>query len=372
MKNQTKGKLTVLAAALLLAAASSASALEIQSGSDKVQLQLYGEIDRAVMYADDGNQEKFFHVDNTNSETKIGLTGEVAASQCLNVGGNIELKWQSNPSGAVSMEEESIAGEFSAELVELYLEGQLGKVSLGKGEMASDVSSEHDLSGTDIVGNVGFGDVGGGLSFFDAAAKGYSEDFTVESVTNGGISSEGLGKANRVRYDTPSFGGFTLSGAIGEDEIGDVALEYSGAFSGGELEAEVAWSNADEGWSQINGSVSVLFSTGLNITVAGSTMDADDMPANGDDPTFFYGKLGYTFEQPIGATSISVDYGVFDNAAVFDIGQEATGYGLQFVQELADWNTQLYAGCRTLSLEDDTAADYEDVTVVMAGARFSF
>jgi hypothetical protein len=181
-----------------------------------------------------------------------------------------------------------------------------------------------------------------------------------------------LGKANRVRYDTPSFGGFTLSGAIGEDEIGDVALEYSGAFSGGELEAEVAWSNADEGWSQINGSVSVLFSTGLNITVAGSTMDADDMPANGDDPTFFYGKLGYTFEQPIGATSISVDYGVFDNAAVFDIGQEATGYGLQFVQELADWNTQLYAGCRTLSLEDDTAADYEDVTVVMAGARFSF
>jgi hypothetical protein len=96
------------------------------------------------------------------------------------------------------------------------------------------------------------------------------------------------------------------------------------------------------------------------------------MPANGDDPTFFYGKLGYTFEQPIGATSISVDYGVFDNAAVFDIGQEATGYGLQFVQELADWNTQLYAGCRTLSLEDDTAADYEDVTVVMAGARFSF
>jgi hypothetical protein len=372
MKNQTKGTLTVLAAALLLSAASSASALEVQSGSDKVQLQLYGSINRAVMYADDGNQEKFFHVDNTNSETHIGLTGEVAATQCLNVGGALEYVWQSNPSNAVSMDEESIAGEFDAQLIELYLEGQLGKVSLGKGEMASDVSSEHDLSGTDIVGNVGFGDVGGGLSFFDAAVKAYSEDFTVESVTNGGISSEGLGKANRVRYDTPSFGGFTLSGAIGEDEIGDVALEYAGEFNGNQLEAEVAWSNADEGWSQINGSVSVLFSTGLNITVAGSTIDVSDMPAKGDDPTFFYGKLGYTFNQPIGATSISVDYGVFDNAAVFDIGQEATGYGLQFVQELADWNTQLYAGCRTLSLEDDTKADYEDVTVVMAGVQFSF
>ena len=110
------------------------------------------------------------------------------------------------------------------------------------------------------------------------------------------------------------------------------------------------------------------------MTVAASSIDVDDMPADGDDPTFIYGKVGYKTDKflTIGTTAISVDYGVYENAAAFDIGQEATGYGLQFVQELADWSTELYAGCRTLSLEDDTAADYEDITLVMAGVRVSF
>jgi hypothetical protein len=374
MKKQTPCTVTVFTAALLLSA-SAAAALEIQSGSDKVQLQLYGEIDRAVMYADDGNQDKVFHVDNSNSETKIGLTGEVAATPCLTVGGNLEYVWQSNPSNAVSMEEESIAGEFGAELVELYLAGDLGKLSLGKGEMASDVSGEHDLSGTDVVGNVGFADIGGGLTFFDSTNNAYSAaGFTADAVFNGGLSSEGLGKANRVRYDTPSFGGFTLSGAIGEEEISDVALEYAGVFSGGELEAEVAWFNADEGWSQISGSASVLFSTGLNFTIAASSKDVDDMPANGDDPTFIYGKIGYIADQlcPVGSTAISVDYGMYNNAAALDIGQEAVGFGVQLVQELAAWSTDLYAGYRLLSLEDDTAIEYEDISIITAGARFSF
>lgn len=377
MKKQTPCTVTVFTAALLLSA-SAASALEIQSGSDKVQVQLYGEIDRAVMYADDGNQEQVFHVDNSNSETKIGLTGEVAATPCLKVGGNLEYVWQSNPSNAVSMEEESIAGEFGAELVELYLEGNLGKLSLGKGEMASDVSGEHDLSGTDIVGNVGFADLGGGLTFFNTAKNAYGKygkkSIAVDSVFNGGLSSEGLGKANRVRYDTPSFGGFTLSGAIGEEEINDVALEYASAFSGGELEAEIAWFNADEGWSQISGSASVLFSTGLNFTIAASSKDVDDMPANGDDPTFIYGKIGYIADQlsPLGSTAVSVDYGVYNNADALNREQEAVGIGVQLVQELAAWSTDLYAGYRLLSLEDNTAADYEDISIITAGARFSF
>jgi hypothetical protein len=175
MKNQKKTTLTILSAVLVLSAAANASALEIKSGSDKVQLKLYGELDRAIMYADDGNQDKFFHVDNTNSETRIGLAGEVAASPCLTVGSTIELKWQDNPAAAVSMEEESISGEFEEELVDVYFEGRdFGKISLGFGGMASHGSSEVDLSGTDLAGNVGVADVGGGLFFYDAKSNSYN------------------------------------------------------------------------------------------------------------------------------------------------------------------------------------------------------
>ena len=177
MMTKSVQTITVLAAALLLGA-SAASALEIKSGSDKVQLQLSGEVNRAVMYADDGLEDKFFHVDNTHSETKVGLSGEVAATECLTAGSNLEFKWQDNPSIAVSMEEESISGEFEAELIELYFaHSTAGTLTIGKGSAASDESSEIDLSGTDMIGNAGVADLGGGFAFYDAAAGAYS-DFT--------------------------------------------------------------------------------------------------------------------------------------------------------------------------------------------------
>lgn len=379
MKNQQKVALTVLSAALLLSAATS-SALEIKSGSDKVQLELYGEIDRAVMYADDGNQDKFFHVDNSNSETRVGLHGEAAATDCLTIGGNFELKWEANPGRLVSMDEESIAGEFSAELTEIYFEhSKAGKFSLGQGSMASDASSEIDLSGTDIVGNAGVADLGGGIIFYDAAAKEYAsltanDALAADAVFHGGISTEGLGKLNRVLYETPSFGGFTFGASAGEAEVVDFALSYSGEFGGNQLEAKAAWSNPGEGYTLINGSASLLFNSGLNFTVAAAAKEVDEMPENGDDPTFLYGKIGYKFDKlfSIGSTAVSIDYGVFDNDAVLDADQEATAVGVQFVQELEKYSTQLYAGYRVFSLEDNTSADYEDITVVVAGARFSF
>jgi predicted porin len=369
-----KKHITLLTAAILLGA-SAASALEIKSGSDKVQLKLYGELDRAVMYADDGYQDKIFHVDNTHSETRVGLNGEVAAKDGLTVGGNFELKWDANPSRVVSMDEESISGEFAAELIEVYFDNSdnAGKLFIGQGSTASDESSEIDISGTSIIGNAGVADLGGGLHWYDAAAKQYV-DLTADEVFHGGISTEGLGKINRVLYETPSFGGFTFGASAGEGEVVDFALRYSAEFGSNQLEAKAAWSNPGNGVSQINGSASLLLASGLNFTLAASSKDVDAMPANGDDPTFMYGKIGYKCDKlsSLGSSAVSVDYGMFNNAAVLDIEQEATALGVQFVQELAAYSTELYAGYRLFALEDNTSADYEDISIIMSGARLSF
>ena len=370
--NQTQITLPVLAASLLLTA-STASALELKSGSDKVQLQLAGEVNRAVMYADDGLTDKVFHVDNSHSETKVSLSGEAAATDCLTVGSHLEFKWQDNPSRGVSMEEESITGEFESELVELYVAGAAGTVSLGKGSAASDASAEIDLSGTDIIGNAGVADVGGGFSFYDTAASAYSS-LTADAVFHGGISTEGLGKINRVLYETPSFGGLTFGASAGESETVDFAVSYAGEVNGHQVEAKAAWSNPGEGWTQTGGSASLLLASGLNFTVAASVKDVDEMPADGDDPTMIYGKLGYQCNRltSLGTTAVSLDYGLFNNAADLAMEQEATALGVQFVQDLTDYSAALFAGYRLLSLEDKSGADYEDISVVMAGAKFSF
>jgi predicted porin len=383
-KMYTTSAISLLTGAMLLSGAVAASALEIDSGNDKVGVTLYGQLSRAVMAADDGNENKLFHVDNTHSESRIGLKGKVAASETLTVGGNFEVQWQSNPSDKVSIQEESISGEFKERLMEIYFDfDTIGKFSIGRGDMSSDDSSEVDLSGTRLGGDSGVADAGGGIAFYNAAPTATTTDAEGEEVEEQSITAadvfnqmDGLSRRNRVRYDTPAFGGFSLGVAAGEKERADATLVYSGKFGNGtKLKAAVAYSDPgeDKDYTQINGSASVLFGFGLNLTVAGGSRDLDNMPAGGDDPGFMYGKIGYKLKLfPVGSSAFSCDYGVYENIEHQDAEEEGTAYGVQFVQKFSDWGTELYAAYRNLELEDNTGADYEPITVVLGGARIKF
>lgn len=366
-----KGTMAVAAAGLLLAAAG-AQALELKTGSDKVSTTLYGQVNRAVMLADDGYQDKFFHVDNDNSSTRVGLKGEVAATEALTVGSVIEVEWQENASNEVSMAAESISGEFLGRHFDVWFKSQLGKLSLGKGNAASTDTSEVDLSGTTVAS---FADlaVGTGFQFYDAASSSYPDGgITVGNVFD---SMDGLSRVNRVRYDSPSFGGFTLGASLAEKETNDVALKYAGEFEGTKLEAALALANPGKGYSQLDGSASVLFPFGLNLTVASGTRDIDNMPAGGDDPSFMYGKIGYICKgllPDLGSTAVSVDYGMYENVKKQTTGEEGTVYGVQLVQNLSAWNTDIYAAYQNFELENNTSANYEPISVMMAGARIKF
>ncbi|MCI5130941.1 MAG: hypothetical protein D3904_05315 [Candidatus Electrothrix sp. EH2] len=380
-KYYSTGALTVTVGAMLFSGAVSASALEIKSGNDKVDLQLYGHVNRAVMAVDDGNDSKIFHVDNTHSESRVGLKGKVKAYEKLTVGANVEAQWQVSPSDKVSMDKESISAELIERKMEVYFDvKKIGKISLGKGQMASDDSSETDISGTALAGNAGMADAGGGFSFYNTAAapvpgeKAEGEEdkgITVKDVFD---QMDGLSKKNRVRYDSPGLGGFSLGLSSGEKEMADAALTYSGEFADGtRLKAVAAYSDPGKYYTQMNGSASVLFGFGLSFTVAGGSRDLDEMPAGGDDPTFMYGKIGYKAKLfSVGSTACSFDYGVFSNIKNQDTEEEGTGYGVQLVQKLSDYNTEIFAAYRNFELEDNTGADYEPISLAMLGARLKF
>jgi predicted porin len=357
--------------------ATGSQALEIKSGNDKVGVQVYGQLNRALMYADDGNESKLFHVDNDNSSTRVGLKGKVAANESLTIGTVFEVEWQANASNEVSMKTETISGEFRERHVDIYFDFKnIGKFSLGKGHMASDTVSEVDLSDTKLIGSSDVADVGGRFLFYDAGQQASSEEeqapgLMVIDVFN---NMDGLSRKNRLRYDTPSFGGFSLATAVGEKEMFDLSLNYSGEFSGTKVKAAVAYSDPNSSYTTINGSASVLFPFGLNLTVAGGTRDLDTMPANGDDPQFMYGKIGYICKElvSVGSTALSVDYGVYENIKKQNIGQEGTVMGVQVVQQITAYSTELYAAYRIFAVEDNTAADYEDISFAIAGVRLRF
>jgi hypothetical protein len=84
---------------------------------------------------------------------------------------------------------------------------------------------------------------------------------------------DGLSRRNRVRYDSPAFWGFQLSGSLLSDG-GDVALRYAAKWGEDwKFAAAAAYADpqatSDTVDNQYNGSASILHSSGLNLTVAG-------------------------------------------------------------------------------------------------------
>ena len=142
----------------------------------------------------------------------------------------------------------------------------LGKVSIGQGSTASDSASEVDLSGASVVAYSSVADLAGGLFFFDDDA----DDLSGIRVKDVFSNLDGMGRADRVRYDTPTFFGFTASASTAEDQQNDAALRWGAEMAGFQAGAAVAYSEPDGSDHRINGSASALhLDTGLNLTVAG-------------------------------------------------------------------------------------------------------
>ena len=71
----------------------------------------------------------------------------------------------------------------------------------------------------------------------------------------------------------------------------------------------------------------------------------------------------------LGPTSFAVDYGAYDEIA--QNNDEATTFGVMFVQSLSDWGTEIYGVARKYKLTRPGSL-LEDVDAAMIGARFKF
>jgi len=90
---------------------------------------------------------------------------------------------------------------------------ELGQIMLGQGWSASDGTAESDLSDTWLAASSYQGN-SAGFFFRDKSgniASDAANDGTSDSVYYLADSFDGLGRTDRIRYDTPSFGGLTLA-----------------------------------------------------------------------------------------------------------------------------------------------------------------
>jgi hypothetical protein len=343
----------------------------VTSSFENVDVNLYGQLNKGVLWSDNGNSSKVYFVDNDNSQSRLGLNASVSPTEDITVGGRIEYGVVSNSSSDVSELDTYNATSVTWNLrwADIFFQSDsLGKIYLGKGSTASDNTAEVDLSGTDVVAYADVAALNGGQYWYDDTSAELT-DVRVKNVFN---DMDGLGRQDRIRYDTPSFAGLVFSTSASSGDAFDAALKYSREFGETKLAAAVAWASPgdiiEDVSNQYDGSVSILLGNGLNGTF--SFGDRDVSARGKDDATFLYGKLGYRFDAwTFGTTSLSIDYGQTDDLVTN--GDTAKTWALAAVQDVPSWGTEFYLAYRNYSLDTDLGS-INDINAVLGGARVKF
>jgi len=354
--------IAAVAAVLTLQPTERATAAEVSSGSNDVKLSISGQVNRGVLYVDDGTETEILHVDNDNSSTRIRLIGSGSYDEDISVGTQIEVQFESNSTADIKIDGSApgMSNSFTERKLELYVDSKrFGRLWLGQGDTASNGTSEVDLSGTGVIGYSGVADMAGGIEF-----GGLGVGPSIGTVYS---NFDGLSRDDRIRYDTPSFSGFSVSASHADSRKSDVAARYSSDIGGGlKVAAAVGYAINGNVDSQLSGSVSVRHSSGFNVTAAAGQQDLD---VGVRDPFFWYAKLGYVWGGGIGDTAFAIDYASADDVAQLD--DEFTSVGAFVVQKVDKISTELYFGVRNHEL-DRTGQNFDDIFAVLAGARIKF
>ncbi|WP_029015054.1 porin [Niveispirillum irakense] len=338
-----------------------------QSGNSKVKLTLSGQIGRSVLFVDDGFDTDTLHGDNATASSRIRLAGQAKLDDNWTAGTDIELEASSASTRNIGIGNDGGSNfSMNERKIEFWVQHKaIGRLWVGQGDTATNTSSESDLSGTGTL--LGYSDIGqsfGGVAFRNRLTR--ANGPTVNNAFN---NFDGLHREDRVRYDTPSFGGgFQLSTSVTQGGAADGAVRYNGKVGDTEIAAAVGYADnkSRTGFdTQTNGSVSVKFASGFNVTGAAGTRDLG--PRNSD---FWYSKLGYIAKlTSLGNSAFAVDYYKQEDFAV--AGADSKAWGLSYVQTVDAFAADFYLGFRNHEYNTPTA-DFRDVYGFISGARVRF
>jgi len=394
-------------------------ATTVRKGNRKVSLKLSGQVNRSLLWWDDGYEDNVYSVDNSNTSTRFRLTGSVGVLPGLSAGYKIEMDAETARSGSVDQIDDDGGargegdGALEVRVAEWYLKHDaLGRLTVGQGSPATDDLVKINLGGTAVATKDGLiMDTGGSFFLRRSGVPGVGG----LSTTRLGALAAGLdtSRRDRVRYDSPTIHGFTLSAAWGEDDFWDAALRYAGEFGGIRVAAGIGYNedhdeesdtalfggfNAggpDRDRTEWKGSASVwapgalgvgpyLSASFVNREFDGNG-DAGVSGANRPDMEFWRveGGVRHNFTG-LGDTSAYIEYaeadgGLDDQAidiAADVLNSDVTMWGVGIVQRINPAAMELFVSYRSYEVDlTDTATgniNLEDLTLLHAGGRIRF
>jgi predicted porin len=396
-----------------------------RKGNRKVSLTVSGWVGQQVMFWDDGQESNVYvHDLGTTLGSHVKFTGQATIVPGWSAGYVLHLEAMGSDSltqnqfivDGPSVLTGTPNGVGTLQSFWFIKSDQLGKVSVGKQSQASDNTAILvDGSGSLVPANWVSFDVN---SFFlrNSANGAFT---TLQWGAAGGCvwgDCNGL-PTNSVRYDSPTWGGFSVSASWGEDDFWDVAARYAGEWPEHQIKVSVAaafshvsdFSNfgipvsvsvntaqpAGSDYFQI-GAYAEHIPTGLFIYGAYGHLDPDsDLVTNDSANNTWYLKAGLRSHcNPLGHTVFYGEYlkaennnasfftdatfasdGTATNNGVAVIGAETrvNVWGLGVVQEIDAAAMSVWVKYRHLS-EDDNVSGFstDSFDYVGTGALINF
>ncbi len=230
-----------------------------RKGNRKVSLTVSGWINENVMWWDDGHESNAYVGTNPVEQSRFRFVGEAKIAPSWSAGYILEIgAWGGNSS---KFDQNSPDGSTGANTLLVrksawFLEsGTYGKVSVGQNSTAT----YHLLDDADTTMT---------RNFYDAeGAPDYMQNFFLRDKAGNSVGpgaglrwSDALrgfnnstpgdsGRRNVVRYDSPTFAGFTVSTTWGEDDIWDMLVAYTGTYGDFRVNARAGYGRSTDGAS---------------------------------------------------------------------------------------------------------------------------
>ncbi len=314
---------------------------------ESLRYQFYGQINQAYLNYDDSLTSRgFLTVDNYNDDGSfVGFLGGTALDNGWVFGGRFELQIPLRSSDEVSLQ--NPAGpdlELDANDIRhaevAFASPSYGTVYFGQGDMSANLNAP-DYSGTRVIAQPNTSKIAGGMILLlpDASVSGRS--------LSDAIGTFDSGRRFRLRYDSPEFGGFSMSTSVGREvlESGDdnTYFDLTGAYK----HTNATWDYSvvfditgigDDEYAAMASFGYLHKPTGLNLTFTGSHSTIERH--------YFYFKAGIIRDLfSFGSTAVAVDW--YNNGNWAAEGSETETFGLSVVQNVDAANMEVYAAVRS-------------------------
>ncbi|MBI1384127.1 MAG: hypothetical protein GC150_04375 [Rhizobiales bacterium] len=380
----------------------------VRHANRKISLEISGQVNQALLWYDNNEESDVYVIDNDESSTRLNFSGEGTVRPGLAIGFQIEFDLQMGNNFTLNANDGDDGDLLQFRKSEWFIrDDALGTLTVGQGSFAADGTFESSFSEGWYSG-VGYGTVitNNYIQLFDNISRTYLSTSWVTIGTD--LDPE---RGNRVRYDTPTFAGFTLSASWGEDDYWDVAARYAGEWNGIEVIAGASYNensddqqcfantvpenhtsdpanltSNDSNCTTVNtwgGSIAFKHTSsgfhvqGGYVEVEFENTDGDNTVVSAREATnsnYWWTAAGWQGRlNDLGQSDITVQY--IEASDVFVLGLEYTAWSIGFSQAIDAVGATAYIGYHHEEFEDNPlyGADVEgEIDRIVAGMLVTF